>query len=360
MSRLLSSQRSRKQTSALNEQEKADQNMLRRMEAYPLAQQRRLNPQDPTAHPAKLFRDHDDPHLPHAYGPDANGGTALPASPRRLYESSSGGAMRPYARSGERASAGPSGLPPQGNTSHARPAIFAPDHYASSVPRGAGAGGGNPAHYKRPALEIMEYTEGRPVTRRALPTDTDEIEPATRSPRALRTRPASARASASVNRPRASAPPPATANYSSSSSSSSMRPSSAHPFSSSFSSSSGGVLSGGGGGGGGGGDPYGSYGRSSASAAGHQADTLGADGAADAYTKLRHKLFALIVEHRIFREQAILKLLHKAKQINAHLNQCKLDRVLEEVSEPRTFTHNATPLPLRMRVGGRSSVVVRG
>jgi hypothetical protein len=58
---------------------------------------------------------------------------------------------------------------------------------------------------------------------------------------------------------------------------------------------------------------------------------LGDDVNADPYTKLKHKLFALIVEHRIFREKAILKLLDKAKQINAHMNQFKLDRVLEEV-----------------------------
>jgi len=169
--------------------------------------------------------------------------------------------------------------------------------------------GGSPANYKRAALEIMEYTQGRSVARRAVPTDSDEIEPGRRSPRTRAVRPASA----SVNRPRGSMPPSASASYSSSSHA--QRPSSAYPSSH----------------GGAGSDPYASYSRAAASELEDARDSSGSGVSADPYVKLRHKLFALIVEHRIFRERAILKLLDKAKQINSHMNQFKLDRVLEEV-----------------------------
>jgi hypothetical protein len=295
MSRKLSKQKSRKSSAQLNERTMADQHMLRRMDAYPLPAQRKQNPHDATAHPVKLFRDAGDPAFTHSPGISANGGLGLPPSPRRLYSSTASGQMRPVSAGGN------TGVMSQssGRSSSRHPPqhVFTADHFASAVPRKDAT---SREAYKRPSQELMEYTSGRGVARRAVPTDVDEMEPGRRSPRL---RPASA-----TNRPRGSQPHAVFATAA-------MRPASAHP------SSDRGNY-----------DPiYGDYARASASAA-EAADAYdGGSVGADPYVKLRHKLFALIVEHRIFREKAILQLLDKAKRINAHLNQFKLDRVLEEI-----------------------------
>lgn len=174
------------------------------------------------------------------------------------------------------------GLPPSGSGSHAGAAFLTADHYASALPRGSGSEYTVPGQYKRASKEIMEYTSGGRVARRATATDSDELEPGYGRPGSRSMRPASASASA-------------------------------------YPSSAGVDLT-----------PYAEHASRHAS----DLERAAADGTStglDPYTTLRHKLFALIVEHRIFREQAILKLLHKAKQINAHMNQAKLDRVLEDI-----------------------------
>lgn len=294
MSRKLSTQRARKQGRQLNEQEKADQNMLRRMDAYPLPAQRKQNPSDFTAHPVKLFRDSDDPSLhPGSVGGGSNG-LSLPGSPRKLYQtmSHSSNILQPFASPSpisprsRPASAHPrvTGLGPSTNSQHARQPVFRPDHFAGAVPRQRGAQGG----YKRAALEVMEYTQGKPTSKRAIPTDYDEMDP---NYRGVARRPASATVG------RGSAPPGQN------------RDGTWRPLATST----------------------GSYDRYAEDAA-DELDEMDRDGRnLDPYAQLKQKLFALIVEHRIFREKAILKLLEKARAINQHMNQAKLERVLDEI-----------------------------
>lgn len=139
--------------------------------------------------------------------------------------------------------------------------------------------------------------QGKPISRRAYPTDTDEIVPGSQSPRSMRLRrPGSAAAG------RADPPPGQN------------RDGTWRPLSDSSPANP-------------------AYARFAEHAADEydEFDVDPADAAHDPYVALKEKLFALIVEHRIFREAAIRKLLDKAKQINAHMNQARLDRVLEEV-----------------------------
>lgn len=51
----------------------------------------------------------------------------------------------------------------------------------------------------------------------------------------------------------------------------------------------------------------------------------------DPYLRLKSKLFSLIIEHRIFREKAILKLFDKAAEINSHMDRWRLQQIFNEV-----------------------------
>jgi hypothetical protein len=257
------------------------------MDSYPLPAQRKQNLHDPVAHPVLLFRDPSRPSVrPTSAGGAANNkaGAAflgIPTSPRKLFHSSGFSAsLHPVGTT--------RGLLPSTNSVHRRAPPMRPDHFGSAHPQGTVAGLPR-SSFRRPAQEVMAYTAGSPLRRseRMLAVDSDELEPGQEGQRVSiggRGRGASVGGGAS------------------------------RPFAYDTE------------------DADESYADYAAGAADDVQRAIQAQGTiTDPYVRLKNKLVALIVEHRIFRERAIVKLLDKARAINGHLNQAKVEQVLQSV-----------------------------
>lgn len=55
------------------------------------------------------------------------------------------------------------------------------------------------------------------------------------------------------------------------------------------------------------------------------------DGGDDPYEQLKSRLFSLIVEHRIYREEHLLQLFDKARAVNSHLDPVRLNTVIAQL-----------------------------